>query len=68
MPFMGREVTAQSHKCVQALRPFWAEWGDIVQGIWWEEVGRSPVPLALSCPLAQAQCSFAGAAIWGAGH
>lgn len=53
MPFTGREVTAQRCKCVQALHLCWAEWGDQVQGIGWEGVGRSPVPLALSCPSAQ---------------
>lgn len=34
----------------------------------WERMGRSPVPLALSCSLAQTHCSFAGAAVLGAGH
>lgn len=34
----------------------------------WEGMGGSPVPLSLSCSLAQAHCSFAGAAILGVGH
>lgn len=71
MLFMGRGVTSRRLKCVQVPHPCWTEWGDSVQGIGWEGVGRDgkePSPLGPFLPLVQTLCSFAGTAILGAGH